>query len=387
MMWAIALAAAVVSMAQLAPAPVGADVRAFGAIPDDGIDDTTAIQTAINAAGNGATILFPPGRFNITRTLDPRGQRKFQGATRLVWKGDTIVPENQTILSADGDHFLFYFSEGKDVAFQNLTFNGRAIFADRPNNGWVQGLTIDNCWFYLDVKGDRTNAVEFTTGLADSRITNSVFSPIRGDNGVYGYNWSNVVIANNHFLDGNEGIHLIAHDDASKNLLIEQNYFSGLRRMGVEIQGGGNNTVVQDNYYEKPVMTRKTDDNNDTFAYSIISDRSKGTRVRRNTSIAPERPDGIGVRIIFELGGDDVVCEDNYSVDGNHVAILNTSRNGKIVNNRFGGFREAASAYGGRAHNAVVQNNGPRVSLTWNINRGKPGPNKRLPTTRPAATP
>jgi hypothetical protein len=383
MIFLLVVAAGLLSITQAAAtAPAGVDVRSFGAIPNDGKDDSAAIQRAIDAAGNGATIVFPAGRFNIARTLDPRGMRTFAGTTKLAWRGDEVVPESQTILSADDDHFLFYFSSGRDLTFRNLTFNGRAIVADRPNNGLVQGLVIDYCWFYLDVTGDRTDAIQFTTGLADSRITNCVFKPIKGDNAIYGYNWSNLTIANNHFLDGNEGIHLIAHDDASKNLLIEQNYFAGLHRMGVEIQGGGINTVVQDNFYEKPVMTSKLDDNNDTFAFSIISDRSRGTRVRRNTSIAPERPDGVGVRIIFELGGEDVVCEDNYSVDGNHVAILNTSRNGKIINNRFRGFREAASSFGGRAPNAVVQNNGPAVNLTWDINRGKPGPGKRVATKR-----
>ncbi len=365
-------------------APATIDVRNFGAVPDDGRDDAAAIQAAIDAARDGQTVVFPPGLFLVGRTLDPRGgERTLQGTTELCWQAERVVAESQTILKAAGEHFLFHFT-GADLSMRNLTFDGRALFCDRPGGVMVKNLLIDNCWFHLEVTGERTNSIEFTTGLANTRIANCVFDPIHGDNGIYGYNWDNLVIANNHFLNGNEGIHLIAHWNPSTDLLIEQNYFAGLHRMAVEIQGGGINTVVQDNYYEKPVMSEQSKDNTDTFAYSIISDRSKGTRVRRNTSIAPERPDGIGVRIIFELGGEDVICEDNYSVDGNHVAILNTSKGGKIINNRFGGYLEPASAFSGRAINATVRNNHPTVRLTWDPNRGKPGPNKRLPTDKPA---
>ncbi|WP_428938767.1 glycosyl hydrolase family 28-related protein [Fontivita pretiosa] len=365
------------------PIPV-IDVRAYGAIPDDGIDDTAAIQAAIDAARvPGQIIQFPAGTFHISRALNPRGfARVISGMTTLRYQADSVVADHATVLQATGqDNFIFHF-RGQDLTISRLSFHGRGIFCDTPDGSMVEGLIVDNCWFYLDVSGDETNAIVFTTGLRGSRITNCVFNPIRGDNGIYGYNWDGLTIANNHFLNGNQAIHVIAHEDASRNLLIEQNYLAGLRRMGVEVQGGGINTIVQDNYYEKPVMTEKFEQNMSTFAYSIIADRSRGTRVRRNTSIAPERPDGTGVRIIFELGGQDVVCEDNYSVAGNHVAILNTSRNGKIINNRFVGYLIGPSAYPGRAVDATVKNNGPDVELSWDINRGKPGPNRRLATTR-----
>jgi hypothetical protein len=361
------------------------DVRDFGAIPDDQLDDAAAIQAAIDSARATPpqTIVFPPGVFLVSRSLDPRGfGRVFQGATAIRSEDNQYIVASQTVLRPLGTNFVFHF-RGEAAVFQNLSFDGRAIFCDRADSSMVKGLVIDNCAFRIDAAGEHNNCIEFTTGLEDSRITNCVFDPIRGDNGIYGYNWKNLTIANNAFLNGNEGIHLVAHDVSSANLLIEQNYFSGLRRMGVEVQGGGVDTVVQDNYYENPVITEKFEENMSTFAYSIISDRSRHTRVRRNTSIAPQRPDGTGVRIIFELGGEDVVCEDNYSTGGNCVAILNTSRNGKIVNNRFVGQREGPSAFEGRSRGAIVKSNEPGTRLTWDVDRGKPGPNKRVPTTRP----
>lgn len=359
-----------------ATAPATLDVRDYGAIPDDDRDDSGAIQAAIDAARNRETITFPPGVFLVGRSLDPRGfHRTLQGATKLRWDGDRVVADAQTILKSTGEHFLFHFV-GEHASFRNLTFHGRAFFCARTDGSMVNGLVIDNCWFHLDVTGQKTNAIEFTTGLAHSRITNCVFDPIKGDNGIYGYNWKKLTIASNHFLNGNEGIHVIAHWDPSSDLLVEQNYFAGLHRMAIEIQGGGVNTIVQDNFYEKPDLSEEFGRNHDTFAYSIVSDRSQNTRVRRNTSLAPQRPDGVGVRIIFELGGQGVVCHDNYSVAGNHVIAANGSNaTGMAYGNRISGYREGPRNSNGAA--LKFNNNGPDVKLSWDINRGKPGPNKR----------
>jgi len=361
--------------------PVAVDVRQYGAIPDDGKDDAGAIQNAIDAMAPYQTLVFPAGVFELSKTLDPRGGgRSFRGATTLKWVGELITAQTSTVLRSPAGEFAFYL-QGSNVTFSNITFNGRAIFADRPNNQMNAGLIIDNCWFILDVTGERQDAIEFTTGLENSRITNCVFDPIKGDNAIYGYNWNNLLIANNQFFNGNEAIHLVAHADASKDLLIEQNYFAGISRMAAEIQGGGINTVVQDNYYEKPQLSSILANNDGTFAYSIISDRSRGTRVRRNVSIAPQRPDGIGVRIIFELGGFDFACENNFSDGGNHVVAVNGAKaTGIVRNNQLMNYLE-----GPRNSNqakATFVNNGSAVKLPIDLlKRGKPGPNRRFAET------
>lgn len=353
----------------------------FGAVPDDNLDDSRAIQKAFEQAGPNGTVLCGPGVYNLFTSVEPAYRNlSIKGSSTLRWQGDQIVVDTPTVFRTTGTTVAIKF-HGDGLNIAHLSFEGRAINCDRPNDTMVKGLVVDNCSFSLS--GNDGNSIEFTTGLSSGRISNCIFDPVDGDNGIYGYNWDNLIIANNHFKHGNEGIHLIAHYDASRDLLIEQNYFTGLRRMAVEIQGGGSRTIVQDNYYDLPVLTPKFEENKDTFAYSIVADRSRGTRVRRNTSIAPERPDGIGVRIIFELGGQDVICEDNYSVDGNHVIAANGSgASGVAKNNRIVGYKE-----GPRNSNdarMIFVNNGPDTKLTWDINRGKPGPNKRIPTSQPA---
>jgi len=46
------------------------NVRQYGALGNGVIDDTVAIQTAINALTVGSVLLFPPGNYEITDTLD-----------------------------------------------------------------------------------------------------------------------------------------------------------------------------------------------------------------------------------------------------------------------------------------------------------------------------
>jgi hypothetical protein len=344
------------------------NVTDYGAKPSDGNDDTAAIRAAIDDSHSGDTVYFPAGTYDVGDSITLRGDRNYRGQ------------DQNSIIKGNAKHHLFKLHDD-NVRIENFTFDGKAIFIDHANNQMVGNVVINNNTFHVHARGDNFNGITFTTGLRDSEITNNNFDRIDGDNGVHGYNWANLRIANNSFRNGEEGIHVVDFTDQSHNLTIEQNYFSNLHRMGVEVQGGGSDTLVQDNFYENPSMTSNPDDNMSTFAYSIIADHSRGTVVRRNTSIAPERPDGKGVRIIFELGGENVKCYDNYSVGGNDVAILNTSVNGVIRDNKFTGQDKGPHNYDGRSPGAKIRNNGPDVQLTWNINRGRPGPNKVLSLT------
>lgn len=61
------------------PADAGlVDVRDFGAVPDDGKDDTAAIQRAfVENSGNGSVIYLPPGEFMISDTIQWPGRQSF----------------------------------------------------------------------------------------------------------------------------------------------------------------------------------------------------------------------------------------------------------------------------------------------------------------------
>ncbi len=340
------------------------NVLSYGAVANDGKDDSGAIRAAISDSHDGDTIFFPAGNFELASTVHLRGDRTYLG------RGGKTVLHGMTTKK-----HIFYIQQD-NITVEHLTFDGKPILIDRPGGGMIEDLLVDNNTFHVHAKGANFNGITFTTGLRNSSITNNRFDPIAGDNGIYGYYWDHLTIANNLFLNGNEGIHVVDFNGDSKYLLIEQNYFSGLHRMGIEYQGGGTHTVVQDNFYENPLLSKNQSANGATFAYSIIADRSVGTIIRRNTSIAPQRPDGIGVRIIFEVGGDNTLVEQNYSVAGNHVLAANDGEGTTSVlakNNLWKDYRQGPSGRG-----LTLQDNGPDVQLDWNIDRGRPGPNKRL---------
>jgi hypothetical protein len=334
------------------------------------------IQQKLNEASYGERCELADGTYGVSSPIIMPAGRRIVG-TRAA----RIVGANASV--------MMFKVHADDVVFDGVTLVGKAIFCDKPGGIMVGQLVVNSCRFEVRAAGEHWNGITFTTGLRNSRITNNTFDPINGDNGIYGYNWDNLVIANNEFYNGNEGIHLIAHWDPSPNLLIEQNYFSGLRRMGIEIQGGGRNTIVQDNHDEKPAMTARFEDNLSTFAYSIIADRSVGTRIRRNTAICPERPDGTGVRIVFEVGGDDCLVEENYVVGGNHVLAANDGTGTTSVlarRNKWEGFRIGPSGRGLTLAGGDDAN-GPQAPLSWSIMRGRPRPNQRFGDATPGPQP
>jgi hypothetical protein len=337
------------------------DITDFGAIPNDRADDSTAIQRAIDSSSEGDAIFFPAGLFNLKRSLH--------------LAGDRIYIASGAVLKARRINHIFVI-QTDNVRIEGFVFSGKAIFLDKRDFKMNRNIVINDNTFHVHADGLSDNGITFTTGLRDSRITNNTFDPIGGDNAIYGYYWNHLTIANNEFFNGNQGIHVIDHRGKSPNLLIEQNYFCGLSRMGIEYQGGGRDTVVQDNYYEKPTMSRTFSKNMSTFAFSLIADRSKRTIVRRNTIIAPERPDGTGVRVGFEMGGDNALVEDNYSVGTQYVLSANDyygSTSVLVRNNRFSDYLKDITGRGITRHD-----NDSDTELSWNIARGKPGRNKRL---------
>ncbi len=346
-------------------------ITSFGAVANDGRDDRAAIQAAVNASGPGDIVFFPGGSYDLSDEIILKGDRTYRG-------------ENGTLLKGDPSHHLFHISQDS-TRIENFTLDGKPFMIDTRNNAMVAGLVINNNTLRVHARDHNANAITFTTGLRNSSITNNSFDPIDADNGIYGYYWDGLTIANNEFVNGPEGIHVVDHSNNSHDLLIEQNYFSGIRRMGLEYQGGGFNTIVQDNWYEQPSLTANFNENNDTFAYSIIATESDGTIARRNVIVAPERPDGVGCRIGFEIGGTNALIEDNYVSGVNHIVAANgfPGKTSVLCRNNF-----YENILQGPVGAGLTQyNNGSGVKLTWSLDRGKPGRNRRFGQTNAAPAP
>jgi hypothetical protein len=341
------------------------------------------IQAKSDAAAAGDTILFTPGTYKPTAQIRTKANVTYQGQPGAV------------IYTRFADNA--FRVTGNNVTIRGLTFDGAGIRIDGGGSNQVKNLTIDNCKFAVRriAQTAWTGIIFENAGgpLVDSKITNCTMDPIEGDCGIYGYTYRNLTIANNQFLNGQKGgdaIHIIAHDNASTGLLIEQNFFSGIHRMAVELQGGNIGPVIQDNWYENPFMLGQFSGNNDTFCWSAINADGRDLKLLRNVSITPtsaQSPDGVGVRIIMELGGQNVLAEHNYSRGGNHIIAGNGSRGTGIArNNNIDGYREGPR--NSNENKTTYSNNGPGVALPYDpIARGRPFPNQRYGQSLPQELP
>lgn len=354
-------------------------VTSFGATPNDGIDHSYEVQRAINASSPGDVISFPAGTYNLSRELALKGE------------GRTYKGEDGTILQGIGGAvFHFYGANGATVT--GLTFRACRIFLDGPTN---TNIVIDNNVFLMQgLTGSYNDAIAFTTGLKNSRITNNLFTGYSRF-GIFGYGYKGLTISNNEFINVTAAMHIDAqgtNNQANGDLLVSQNYVTGAKGMGFEFQGASSNDQFLDNWFEHPNLqagSSRNAANDNSFGFSLILDRSANIYIARNTVIAPERPDTVGCRVGFELGGDNAVCEDNY-INGISITAADNDgvgtgsvifRNNKVANYQYGDYQAFP------APNRTYQsyNNGPGVGLSWDINR--PHPTRNGSIAAPAPTP
>lgn len=322
------------------------NVNDHGAIPNDNQNDLLAIQDAIDNSSPGDTILFPGGVYNLSSfNLQPHnsggngfivpGDRKYLGQNGATLRGSDFRGPVLYPQSFNGNNR----AQTRNVTISHLTFDGGGLYVDNVS-GMNENFVVDYNVFNMNMSGENRNGITNNSGWKNSRITNNYFTGYNCSFSIYGYNYDGLTIANNEFVDVNAGMHIDALIP-SKDLLVEQNYITGAKGMGMEFQSRGTNLVFQDNWYEHPNLSPVFDVNNGTMAYSLILDKSQDITIRRNvviTNPVTERPDGVGTRIGFEVGGDNTLVEDNYIYGINHSLAMNDGDGTASVlvrNNRF----------------------------------------------------
>ena len=114
------------------------NVREFGATGSGTTDDTTAIQSAINAAGAGDAIIFPNGTYLVT------GLTMTKRITLMGWGGATLRANNST----RGTTLLAISGAGHEAWVAGLRFEGndlmRAIDVDSAQRIVISNNRFDN---------------------------------------------------------------------------------------------------------------------------------------------------------------------------------------------------------------------------------------------------
>lgn len=182
----------------------------FGAITDDGVDDSYAVQKAITALKAGDSLFFPAGRYDIAKQLYAvaMDNNRFYGemGSQLV-KMDSFAGE-----------YLLQIRYSRNITIDHLSFQG--LTSDSKAMVWgEQGVFLGST---RDARIEDNIFRDF--GDACLRVTTADEPP----KGVYSFD---AVIEKNQFLNCNQVTTTQVNESygATQNITFQWNYFDGLK--------------------------------------------------------------------------------------------------------------------------------------------------------------
>ncbi len=205
------------------------NVADFGAIPNDGINDTAKIQNAINASASGDTIQFNAGRYDIGELM-LKSSRNYKGVAG-------------SILRSSGTEFGQRIEfNGKDINVSTLRFEGAGVFMGN-------GGTYRNIKFTDNVFADmNAHAFKMTNESDQVVIERNTFQNINGYGVIESFYTNRMSYRFNRIIDSTHGGHFLAPLNDNN---ISFNHMTGLTSMGLEIQSHANsvsrNLLVEGN--------------------------------------------------------------------------------------------------------------------------------------------
>lgn len=207
-----------------------ADVRKFGAVGNGAVDDTTAVQNAVNSCRSGGTVTFSPGNYLVRE---------------IILRPDCTYSGNgtATITLETANTFIFDISEQSNIHLTGLILDsnnlGGGIIAQ--DYAPVSNIQIDHCQF-RNVSPTATFpanlAIVSTWGIVSSTIQNNQFNNVAG--GIWFTTVGNLSILNNSFVNVTQGDAIyIAPNPAGfpngENVSIVGNTGTNMARIAVEL--------------------------------------------------------------------------------------------------------------------------------------------------------
>lgn len=181
-------------------------VTDFGAVRDDGRDDAAAIQRALDSMKSGETLLFPTGRYHISKSVKVRVA------------GVTIRGESGAIIHATNPDSMAILIEQDRTTVRGLTFT--AVTSGRRSAAWHARIAV------AGTNPDGTTRRTYDTVIRDNKILPS------GDPGTPGANSASTA-----------GILMVKAD----RFLIANNTVARTLADGIHITNGSKNGRVLNN--------------------------------------------------------------------------------------------------------------------------------------------
>jgi hypothetical protein len=276
-----------IDLEQVAPAATKpaecTSITAYGAVPNDGIDDTTAIQTAVTADQNGTIncVWIPTGQWRQEQKIlspDPaRGQYNQKGIRDVVIKGagmwysqlyTNTEPQNVVgnINHPHEGNVGFDIDDNtqiSDLAIFGMTtnranrghgLNGRFGHDTKITNVWIEHVNV-GAWVGRDysdtpaywnpgdglqfsgmrIRDTFADGINFSNGTRNSRVFNSTFRTTGDDSLAV---WANQFVKDQ-AVD-------VAHDNHFVNNTVQLPW----RANGIAVYGGHDNSVENNLVYD-----------------------------------------------------------------------------------------------------------------------------------------
>lgn len=171
---------------------VSVNVKWFGAIPNDGIDDYQAIQNGINSTPAGGTLYFPPGTYTTSGNFSLTKRIRIAGAG----------PE-KTILNYSGTGKLFTIP---GTALNHITYSNISDISLNASSGsgiikasYADGLVLERVYTYFLGSGFW---VELDNSIGAAINDCVTIGQING-HGIYAHDQTNALTIKGGRIDGN----------------------------------------------------------------------------------------------------------------------------------------------------------------------------------------
>lgn len=226
----------------------------FGAVPNDGNDDQSAIQAAVDYAKTGDKIVFDAGTFNLASQVKLKG-----GITMTTVSGeqDALLHTNFGTSPANGwvngQNFAFKAGDVTGLTVNSLKFKANGGIFNFTKADDAKFTNNDFQWGY-DSNYYNRHAF-YVSGSADGFIVekNYFHDSENSDRNLEVWGWANGSYSYNTFYKINDGGHIMNPGD---NFLMKGNVGRLIHRMGIEIQQDryapkvwSKNLVIEDNVF------------------------------------------------------------------------------------------------------------------------------------------
>ncbi|MBI1862627.1 right-handed parallel beta-helix repeat-containing protein [Candidatus Microgenomates bacterium] len=212
------------------------NIKDYGARGDDTVDDTTAIQSALNAANPGETVIVPIGIYLQTNTID-------------IPSGITLKAEQAgaTIKATNPDKQAIYL-RGRDSAIVGMTLTSTATV--RRESDWHHRIVLEHSTgtrVLNNIVDGGSAAGIFATHATNYQIIGNTVKNTLAD-AIHNTNQSSYGEVRDNIVDtsGDDGVAVVSYikdGGYTHHIAVTHNSITSPKARGISVVGGTNVTI------------------------------------------------------------------------------------------------------------------------------------------------